>query len=130
MLPASGTARRAVEGADVRTILTALTLFFALALAPAQSSAAGQPEFAPGQEWTVRNSPIHVVIGRVEKHTDGRGGDRTIVHVSLFHIPCSPDFGCQAIDAGHMPFVADALAQSVDTLVGTSAETSALFEDG
>ena len=109
----------------MRAPLASLVAVIALALAPAQSWAADTPEFAVGQEWTVKNSPIHVVNGRMEK-----AGPLDVVHVSISHVPCPPDSGCQMIDIGHMPFDRATLANSVDTVVATGVSPSPQFEGG
>ena len=109
----------------MRTIFPALIAVIALALAPARSWATDAPQFAVGQEWTVKNSPIHIVIGRVEQV-----GKITVVSVSLFQIPCPTGFGCTIIGAAHMPFEELALANSVDTLVSTNGQTAPEFEAG
>jgi len=80
--------------------------------------------FAPGQMWTIKNSPAKIIIGRVEPW---RG--RTAVHVSVVDIPTPDDLKLfDHID--HMPFDSEALAASADKLIAVDARPASGFQPG
>ena len=103
-------------------ILAAATIVLGLT----EAAAAQQPAFQPGQKWTVKDSPMTIVIGTVEPFAK----DKTAVSVSVFGVPCPPDAGCSATDVAHAPFDGEVLAQSVDKLVDSHAATAAQYENG
>jgi len=92
--------------------------------ADAQSS--NTPAFAVGQKWTVKNSGMTIVVGRI----DPFAGGKTAISISVFDVPCPPGTGCTTTTIGHAPFDRDALAKSVDKLIGTSVPTADQFENG
>jgi len=107
-------------------------LFLLLAMAAvawpayAQPAAAPSPDFAPGQEWSIRSTApttAKVIIGRVEPW----GGDRIAVSVSIVDVP-NPQGGVTVIS--HVPFDKTALAGSVDKLVATGVSPDPGFEGG
>lgn len=92
------------------------------------ASASAQPaDFAPGQEWSVKDSTMKVIIGQVEPFSG-----KTAVSVAIVDVPVPDDFpgakGTMAV--GHMPFDKDTLAASVDQLVATGVPVPAGFEIG
>jgi hypothetical protein len=98
--------------------------------ARAQSTEAPSPDFAVGQEWSIKSaSPTtaKVVIGRVE---DWR--DKVVVQVSIIDIPIPAGLpsagGVTRID--HVPFDKAALAASVDQLLATGVSPAPDFEAG
>jgi len=99
-------------------------LFMALIFSAAQ--AADKPTFQSGQMWTVKNSDIRIVVGRVEPF----GKSKTAVSISVFDVPCPPQAGCKTTVIAHAPFDADALADSVAKLVSTNAPTASQFQQG
>ena len=82
--------------------------------------------FAVGQKWTVKNSGMTIVIGRIDPFPGGE----TAVYVSVFGVPCPPNMGRTTTDMGHAPFDGDALAKSVDKLTATNAHVADQFEAG
>jgi len=103
-----------------------VTLFLASVIAMNAAQAADKPAFQPGQMWTVKDSDIRVVVGRVETFVK----DKTAVSISVFNVPCPPQAGCKTTVVAHAPFDANALADSVDKLVSTDAQTAPQFEGG
>lgn len=88
------------------------------------------PQFAVGQEWSIRSTPettAKVVIGRIEV----RQG-RVIVNVAIVDIPPlaidSPGTGVSEID--HAPFEESTLARSVGRLLATAVAPPPGFEVG
>lgn len=90
------------------------------------ASAGEMPKFEVGQKWSIKDSPIEGVIGRI----DSFPGGKTAISVSVFNVPCPPDAGCTAITMGHTPFDSTALAKSVDKLIGEHEATAPQFEAG
>ena len=84
------------------------------------------PSFQPGQMWTVKDSGIRIVVGRIDPFTDGK----IAVSVSVFDVPCPPSMGCATTVVAHAPFDGETLAKSVDRLIGTDAKTAPEFEHG
>ncbi|MCW5714886.1 MAG: hypothetical protein KIT43_10280 [Bauldia sp.] len=99
-------------------------------LAPALAMPArAQVTFVPGQVWSVRDMPeaTQLIIGRVE-----RFGTTTAVHVSIVGVPVPIDWPGPGgtTQVAHMPFDADALAASVEQLIGTDGTALPNFQDG
>jgi hypothetical protein len=98
--------------------------------AHAETAAAPLPDFAPGQEWSIKSasSPTaKLVVGRVEAW-----GDKTVVHVSILDVQIpegTPGAGAPT-SIGHMPFEKSALAASVGQLVASGVSPPASFEAG
>jgi hypothetical protein len=90
------------------------------------AQAADTTAFQPGQMWTVKNSDIRIVVGRIEPFVKSK----TAVSISVFNVPCPPEAGCKTTVVAHAPFDAEVLANSVDELVGTSAQTAPQFDQG
>jgi len=101
-------------------------LFFASVVVATAAQAADKPAFQPGQMWTVKDSDIRIVIGRIEPFVK----DKTAVSISVFNVPCPPQAGCKTTVVAHAPFDASTLADSVDKLVSTDAQTAPQFEGG
>lgn len=105
-------------------------LLFAAPAIDAQEAKAPVPDFAPGQEWSIKSAsplPAKVVVGRVEAWQD-----KTVVHVSILDVPIqagTPAAGA-ITEIAHMPFEKSALAASVDRLVATGVSPSPSFESG
>ena len=87
--------------------------------------AAGGPAFEVGQEWTIKDSGMTIVIGVVEPYAKG-----TAVSISVFDVPCPPAMGAETTHMAHVPFDSQALAQSVDRLVATNVTPAEEFEGG
>ena len=107
-----------------------LSLLLAMAAvagpACAQPAAALSPDFAPGQEWSIRSTTpttAKIIIGRVEPW----GGDRIAVSISIVDVP-TPQGGVTEI--AHAPFDKSALAGSVDRLLATGVPPASSFESG
>ena len=103
-----------------KLIATLFAAFFALA------SASAAPDFAVGQKWSIKDSGMTIVIGRIEPFDGGH----TAVSVSVFGLPCPPDSGCTTTTISHVPIDSAALADSVDKLLATGAATDEQFEAG
>ncbi len=111
-------------------IFAAIALIFIAAARAGATSASAQPDFAPGQEWSIKSaSPTKakVVIGRIESWKD-----KVVVHVSIIDIPIPQGIpgagGITSID--HVPLERSALAASVDQLLNTDTEPASGFEGG
>jgi len=102
-----------------------IALFCAL-LAALPVRAADAVAFQVGQMWSVKDSGIRIVVGRVEPFGNGM----TAVSISVFDVPCPPAAGCTTTTLAHAPFDSGALAASVDRLLGTDAQTAPQFEQG
>lgn len=107
--------------------MTALIVAFAVR---AETASAPMPDFAPGQEWSIKStSPTtaKVIIGRVEQWRD-----RVSVNVSIVDIPIPQgDPGAGGVtQIAHIPFDKIALAASVDQLLATGVSPAASFESG
>src|SRR3569832_1018292 len=100
--------------------------FIASAMSMTAAQAADKPAFQPGQMWTVKDSDIRIVIGRIEPFVK----DKTAVSISVFNVPCPPQAGCKTTVVAHAPFDANTLADSVDKLVSTAAQPAPQFEGG
>lgn len=107
-------------------MLKIIATIFATLATVAVAHAADGPDFKVGQMWTVKNSDIKIVIGRIEPFP----GDRTVISISAFDIPCPPGFGCTTTVLAHAPFDSKTLAASVDKLVSTDAQLAPQFEEG
>ncbi len=101
-------------------------ILFASNATIAAAQAADTAAFQPGQMWTVKNSDIRIVIGRVEPFVKGKTADS----ISVFTVPCPPEAGCKTTVVAHAPFDAEALADSVDKLASTNAQTAPQFDQG
>jgi hypothetical protein len=101
-------------------------ILFASFFIVATAQAADMTAFQPGQMWTVKNSDIRIVVGRVEPFVKGK----TAVSISVLNVPCPPEAGCKTTVVAHAPFDAEVLADSVDELVSTSAQTAPQFDQG
>ena len=100
-----------------RTHAIVLTLLFAaLTTLPAQA-AVPAPTFHPGQMWSIRHSPIRIVIGNI----DPAPGGKTAIGISLLNVPCPPIAGCVTTTVSHLAYDAAALAASVDKLLAAHA---------
>ncbi len=106
----------------VRLIATVLAGMLALAAA----EAADAPNFQVGQKWTIKDSSVTIVIGRIEPFGDGL----TAISVSVFDVPCPPALGCTTTAVQHAPFDSATLAASVDKLIDTHAPLAPGFEGG
>lgn len=92
------------------------------------SAVAAQPDFAPGQEWSLKNSTMKVVIGRIDTLADGKAA----VSISVFDVPSPPNYPVDhpTMSMGHVPMDRDALAASVDSLLATGVAPDTAFEEG
>ena len=84
------------------------TFLFAAIIAATTAYAADKTDFQPGQLWSVKNSDIRVVVGRVEPFSK----DKTAVSVSILNVPCPEQAGCKTTVIAHAPFDADTLRES------------------
>ena len=100
-----------------------VVLLMALSFSTAQAT---DISFAISQKWTVKDSGITIVIGRINPFPGGK----TAISVSLFDVPCPPWAGCTTMTVARAPFYGDALAKSVDKLVTTGAQTAPQFQQG
>ena len=91
-----------------------------------QTDTGRDPTFSPGQMWSIKDSTIRIVIGRVESFPGGK----TAVSISVFDVPCPSGSGCTKTTVAHAPFDREILATSVDRLVGTDQPTAPSFENG
>src|SRR6185312_9009456 len=107
-------------------MLRLAAILFASVVIVAAAQAADIAAFQPGQRWTVKNSDIRIVVGRVEPFVKGK----TAVSISVLNVPCPPEAGCKATVVAHAPFDAEVLADSVDKLVSTNAQTAPQFDQG
>jgi hypothetical protein len=105
-------------------MIGAALLLSLFAMAPAH--AADVSVFKVGQRWTVKDSDMKVVIGRIEPF----GKDKTAIHVSVFGVPCPPKMGCETANVAHAPFDLDAFAQSVDQMIDEDEEPDPGFDSG
>ena len=115
----------------IRTALFVLVAMFSITFTlHAQTTSTPTPDFAPGQEWSIKSSfptTAKVVIGRVETF-----GNKVCVSISVIDVPIpqgAPGAG-GATQIAHMPFDEVALAASVDSLVATGVPPSSQFESG
>ncbi len=107
-------------------MLRLAAILFASVVIVAAAQAADIAAFQPGQMWTVKNSDIRIVVGRVEPFVKGK----TAVSISVLNVPCPPEAGCKTSVVAHAPFDAEVLADSVDKLVSTNAQTAPQFDQG
>jgi hypothetical protein len=111
-------------------LVLALTALLSPVVARTESSKPPIPDFATGQEWSIKSaSPTtaKVVIGRVEKWRD-----KIAVHVSVIDIPIpqgTPGTGA-VTQIAHIPFDKLVLAASVDQLLATDVAPAPSFESG
>jgi hypothetical protein len=92
----------------------------------AVAHAAEAPEFLVGQKWTVKDSGMTIVIGRIEPFPGGK----TAISVSVFDVPCPPGAGCVTTVVAHAPFDSATLATSVDKLIAKDATPAQNFDEG
>jgi hypothetical protein len=107
-----------------------ILLLFGTTSASGFSSEHPAPNFAVGQEWSIRSFPqstAKVVIGRIEPWRD-----KIVVHVAIVDIPLSPAAAAatKLTEIAHVPFEQSALAGSVGNLVGTAVAPPPDFETG
>jgi hypothetical protein len=112
------------------TLLSALAIASVAFTARSETASAPLPDFAPGQEWSIKSaSPTtaKVIIGRVEPWRD-----KVSVNVSIVDIPIPKGAagagGVTQID--HIPFEKSALVASVDRLLTTGVSPSPGFKSG
>jgi hypothetical protein len=91
---------------------------FAVLAAPARADA---PDLAVGQEWSAKDTPGKVIIGRIDR-IDGRD----VISVSLVDVPT--ELGPTVF--AHAPFAKAALVASLDKLLATGVAPDADFEAG
>lgn len=109
-------------------ILAAILLFPATAQAKHKSkkdNADPVISFEVGQEWSIKNSDMLVIVGRVEPGEKG-----TLVGISLLNVPCPQDAPCKTTNVGFLPFDSAALSKSVDKLVANDVAINSHFEQG
>ena len=104
--------------------IAAALLLTLLAALPARATDA--VTFKVGQMWTIKNSTIRIVIGRIEPFLAGK----TTIHISVLDVPCPPAAGCTTTVVAHAPFDEAALAASVDQKLSDSAPVADAFETG
>jgi hypothetical protein len=115
----------------MRALLAILALATIVLATPAETGSTMIPDFAPGQEWSIKSaSPTtaKVVIGRLETWQHGK----IIVHVSIIDVPIPRGVaGAGATTSiGHMPFDKTALAASADRLLSSYVPPAPGFESG
>jgi hypothetical protein len=88
----------------------------------ARADPSAKPALAVGQEWSAKDTPAKVVIGRIEDLGDGH----IAVSVSLVEVPT--DHGPRAL--AHLPFDQAALVASLDQLLATGVALDPEFEQG
>ena len=108
LTPSTSIARRAAIGG-----------LLVLALAPPAQSQT--PDIVVGQEWSAKDTPAKVIIGRID-----RVGDQDVVSVSLVDVPT--ELGPTVF--AHAPFARSALIASLDKLTATGVPPAADFEAG
>lgn len=102
-----------------------------LAAMSGDASAAPQvPNFAPGQEWSIKSAlptTAKIIVGRVEPW-----GNKVCVNVSIVDIPIPQgDPGAGGVtQIAHIPFDKTALTASVDRLIATGVSPTPSFESG
>ena|SRR5580658_988889 len=96
-----------------------LTRALAAILATPPLAHADPLDLAVGQEWSVKDSPLKVVIG----HIDQWGGGEIVVSVSLSNPPAG-----WAHWFSHIPFDKPALVASLDKLLATGVAPDTAFE--
>lgn len=107
--------------------LAVLAVAFAARAEPAKLS---PPNFAPGQEWSIRSATpttAKIIVGRVEPW-----GSKVCVNVSIVDIPIpqgNPGAG-GVTQIAHIPFDKTVLAASVDRLIATGVSPAPSFESG
>jgi hypothetical protein len=89
-----------------------------------------RPNFAVGQEWSIRSSQqltAKIVIGRIEPLND-----KIVVHVAIFDIQLQrpPTNSTRVTEIGHAPFEESALAGSVGDLIANGVTPPSGFETG
>jgi len=110
---------------NIRFAYTAAAILLTL-LAALPARAADAVAFKVGQMWTIKNSAIRIVIGRIEPFLP----NKTAIHVSVLDVPCPRAAGCTTTVVAHAPFDEAALAASVDQKVSDSAPVADAFESG
>ena len=114
---------------SVRVCL-AIGMLLGVATGAGAADTRAQPEFALGQEWSIRSpkpTTAKVVVGRIE-HWNGK----VVVHISIIDIPIPAGLpgapGVTAID--HVPLEKSALASSVGLLLTSNSEPAPGFQSG
>jgi hypothetical protein len=107
-----------------------MSLFLVAFTAHAETVSAPIPDFAPGQEWSIKStSPTtaKVVIGRVEAWQN-----TVCVSVSIVDVPIPQDMpgAGGTTQVAHVPFEKAALVASVDQLLATNVSPDPNFESG
>jgi len=82
---------------------------------------AQRPDLAVGQEWSARDTPAKVIIGRIDQTSV-----EDVVSVSLVDVPT--ELGRTTF--AHAPFAKSALVASLDKLLATGVAPAADFEAG
>lgn len=109
-------------------ILAAILLFPAAAQAKHKSKKDAAPtsiNFEVGQEWSVKDSDMLVIVGRVEPWNPG-----TLVGITLLNVPCPEGAPCKTTNVGYLPMDSAALSKSVDKLVASNVALTPHFEEG
>jgi hypothetical protein len=101
-----------------------------VAMPPNAIAGSPTPDFAPGQEWSIKSaSPTtaKVIIGRV-----GPWRDKVCVNVSIIDIPIPQGMTSAGgvTQIAHIPFDKAALAASVDRLLATGVLPVSSFDSG
>lgn len=107
-----------------------ILLLFGTTSASGLSSEHPAPNFAVGQQWSIRSSPqstAKIVIGRIEPWRD-----KIVVHVAIVDIPLLPsaDAATKLTEIAHVPFEQSALAGSVGDLIAIAVTPPPDFEAG
>jgi len=111
------------------TQLLVAFFFLAMICRAEKLSVESHPDFAEGQEWSIKGVPqstAKVIIGRIESWKD-----KIAVHVSIVDIPDSQEVGRLHIsEIAHVPFEKSALAASVEKLIATGVLPAGNFDAG
>jgi hypothetical protein len=111
------------------SLAVSLALFTTTCLGEKQPTLMPTPDFAPGQEWSIKSEPqstAKVIIGRIEPWNG-----KVAVHVSVIDIPApASPHAVRITEVAHSPFEKMALAASVDRLLATDVAPLQDFEGG
>lgn len=102
-----------------RSFIAALVFLSAAGAALAQGI---RPDLAVGQEWSLKNSPGKIIIGRIEPWYG-----LTAVHISVIDLKLPPGSSLPP-QVGHMAFDKDSIVASVDKLIASDAKPLPPFE--
>jgi hypothetical protein len=97
-----------------RTRFTAALALALLAALPARAAVT----FHVGQNWSIKDSGIRIVIGSVEPFAGGR----IAVGIAAFDVPCPPAAHCKTAQIGYAPYDSAVLAASVGRLLSSHGE--------